>query len=239
MKSCHAGQPCNMCHISVHQVCNPHHIISYDIIWHHIGEHFAAIQHWTRRSSYCRRVGAVQGNGRRRGRIGASWVQGPSWFNVQRAVNAALQCSGMFHDIILCHMTSPAVSIQPFWTKHPFFDPTICCPPDRMHQADQGVFKSILSWSVSLLEDMAFGKGGGTLQNAKVDELNRYVISCDLTWRHVMSCDICIMRVSQEIQNPGSFHRHENFYDRYLAFEWSECLWISRHHEVCSCVLQR
>lgn len=78
-------------------------------------------------------------------------------------------------------MTSPAVSIQPFWTKHPFFDPTICCPPDRMHQADQGVFKSILSWSVSLLEDMAFGKGGGTLQNAKVDELNRYVISCDLT----------------------------------------------------------
>ena len=146
MKSCNAGQPCNMCHISVHQVCNPHHIISYDIIWHHIGEHFAAIQHWTRRSSYCRRVGAVQGNGRRRGRIGASWVQGPSWFNVQRAVNAALQCSGMFHDIILCHMTSPAVSVQPFWTKHPFFDPTICCPPDRMRLFCPGQWACWKTW---------------------------------------------------------------------------------------------
>jgi hypothetical protein len=78
-------------------------------------------------------------------------------------------------------MTSHDALQHPFWTNHPFFDPTICCPPDRMHQADQGVFKSILAWTVSLLEDMAFAKGGGMLQNAKVDELNRYVISHDVT----------------------------------------------------------
>jgi hypothetical protein len=44
---------------------------------------------------------------------------------------------------------------------------------------------------------MAFAKGGGMLQNAKVDELNRYVISHDVTWWmlslcHMMSCDITI-----------------------------------------------
>ena len=42
-----------------------------------------------------------------------------------------------------------------------------------MHQADQGVFKSILAWTVCLLEDMAYAKGGGMLQNKKVEELNR------------------------------------------------------------------
>jgi hypothetical protein len=62
---------------------------------------------------------------------------------------------------------------QVFWENHSFFDPTTCCPPDRMHQADQGVFKSILAWTVCLLEDMAYAKGGGMLQNKKVEELNR------------------------------------------------------------------
>ena len=45
-----------------------------------------------------------------------------------------------------------------------------------MHQADQGIFKSILSWTVDLLETMAISKGGGKLQNTKVDELNRYLL---------------------------------------------------------------
>ena len=33
--------------------------------------------------------------------------------------------------------------------------------------------ESILSWTVRLLETMANNKGGGILQNQKVDELNR------------------------------------------------------------------
>ena len=67
-----------------------------------------------------------------------------------------------------------------FWTNHAFLDPCKCFPPDRMHQADQGMFKTILSWTVDMLEEKAFEKGGGMLMNAKVDELNRYVASCDV-----------------------------------------------------------
>lgn len=65
------------------------------------------------------------------------------------------------------------VYLQAFWENHPFFDPTKCMPPDRMHQADQGVFKSMLAWSVQLLEHLAYRKGGGILQNAKIAEMNR------------------------------------------------------------------
>ena len=54
-----------------------------------------------------------------------------------------------------------------------FFDPAVCLPPDRMHQADQGIFKSILSWTVQMLEDMAMAKGGGILMNTKINEMNR------------------------------------------------------------------
>jgi hypothetical protein len=62
---------------------------------------------------------------------------------------------------------------QAFWENHVFFDPTVCLPPDRMHQADQGIFKSILSWTVQLLEDMAMAKGGGMMMNNKLNEMNR------------------------------------------------------------------
>jgi len=70
--------------------------------------------------------------------------------------------------------------LQLFWEKHAFFDPATCLPPDRMHQADQGIFKSILSWTVDLLETMAINVGGGKLQNTKIDELNRYLFG--LCW---------------------------------------------------------
>ena len=49
-----------------------------------------------------------------------------------------------------------------------------------MHQADQGIFKSILSWTVYLLETMAINVGGGKLQNTTIDELNRYLFG--LCW---------------------------------------------------------
>jgi hypothetical protein len=45
-----------------------------------------------------------------------------------------------------------------------------------MHQADQGVFKSILGWAVEMLEQKAYEKGGGILQNSKIKELNRCVL---------------------------------------------------------------
>ena len=70
-------------------------------------------------------------------------------------------------------MTSHNTPQQCFWTNHPFFNPCTCCPPDRMHQADQGVFKSALAWTVQLLETMAMRKGGGMLVNAKIEEMNR------------------------------------------------------------------
>ena len=72
-------------------------------------------------------------------------------------------------DMSLHHM----IVLQAFWEAHPFFDPTVCMPSDRMHQADQGIFKSILSWTVQLLEDMAMAKGGGMLMNIKINEMNR------------------------------------------------------------------
>jgi len=42
-----------------------------------------------------------------------------------------------------------------------------------MHQADQGIFKSILSWTVQMLEDMAMAKGGGMMMNNKINEMNK------------------------------------------------------------------
>jgi hypothetical protein len=51
---------------------------------------------------------------------------------------------------------------------HPFFDPTTCLPPDRMHQTDQGVFKTMLGWAVKMLEKLTFRRGGGKAQQLKV-----------------------------------------------------------------------
>lgn len=38
-----------------------------------------------------------------------------------------------------------------FSAKHPFFDEHQGCPPDMMHQSDQGVFKTILVWFLCLI----------------------------------------------------------------------------------------
>jgi hypothetical protein len=63
--------------------------------------------------------------------------------------------------------------LQPFWTAHPFFDPTTCLPPDRMHQADQGLFKTMMGWAVNMLEKVTFTRGGGKAQQRKVCDYNR------------------------------------------------------------------
>ena len=70
--------------------------------------------------------------------------------------------------------------MQLFWERHTFFDPVHCLPPDRMHQVDQGVFKTMVSWAVDLMEMQAFKSGGGKYQNKKTDELNRYVMCFDM-----------------------------------------------------------
>lgn len=44
-----------------------------------------------------------------------------------------------------------------FSADHPFFDEHLCCPPDLMHQSDQGFFKAILIWFVALIGEVYRG----------------------------------------------------------------------------------
>jgi len=116
---------------------------------------------------------------------------------VRRRVDAILAGSGLKKDAeallqehsmrymrrqVLCLCDSMSCSFihphfffhwQPFWTRHPFFDPTTCLPPDRMHQTDAGLFKTMMQWMVRLLEVTTNRAHGSKAQQVKMVEFNR------------------------------------------------------------------